>query len=430
MKTRCMAFLFVVLTVGLAPALARGSALNNVAQPVLWSGTVTAGAGPVAEVPECATGCARFDVNVNLPADTWHKPGGVQFAIRWPSRTLGDNLRMFVYRGGALIAKSDGIISTAQSVLVREPANGVFNVYVAHDPDSPNSSIDYEGLAEVEYDPKASPSRLLAPDLEVRPHRNLGFDPGGIFFDAISEAYPTCYQSEVDEEGAKTCLRFDQIFANVGDGPLELRFSVPTGTFPGAVTAVQRRYFSDPNAAPLDDAVGAVEFHEVHGHYHFASFGISRLWSVDASKNKVKVLREHKQTRMFENAVVRNGRKVSFCLADIEIDFWGAKGDGARKYNAPDCLFPSTSEGGNDQFVQGITNGWADVYDWYLPDQYMEVTGVPDGTYLLETTADPDNLLREKDETNNCGGVFLRLSGVATATPSVELLGAATKCAK
>ena len=127
---------------------------------------------------------------------------------------------------------------------------------------------------------------------------------------------------------------------------------------------------------------------------------------------------------------MRNGRKVSFCLADIEIDSWDEKGDGARKYNAPDCLFPSSSDGTTDLFVQGITNGWADVYDWYLPDQYMEVTGVADGTYLLETTADPDNLLREKDETNNCGGLFLRLSGMTTSAPGVELLGAVKKCAK
>lgn len=422
--------MFLAICTAASSTFAAGGSVINAAQPVLWSGTVTADSGPVSEIPECANGCARFDVAVALPADLWHRPGGVQFAVRWTSRTLGDNLKLFVYRDGVLVARSDGIISTAQSVLVREPANGVFNVYVAHDPDSPNSAIDYDGLAEVEFDAKVSPSRLLAPDLEVRAHRNLGFDPGGIFFDEISAAHPTCYQSEVDEEGARTCLRFDQIFANTGDGPLELRFSVPTGTTPAALTAVQRRYFSDPASVPQDDAVGAVEFHAVHGHYHFASFGVSRLWSVDASKNKVKVLREHRQTRMFENAVVRAGRKVSFCLADIEIDRWGEKGDGARKYNAPDCLFPSASDGANDIFVQGITHGWADVYDWYLPDQYMEVSGVADGTYLLETTADPDNLLREKDESNNCGGVFLRLSGMTTNAPAVELLGPANKCAK
>ena len=418
----------VMVTAGAVEA--RGAVLKNAARPITWSSTVTAGSGPVAEVPECSNGCSRFDVTLALPSPAWQKPGGVQIAIRWVSRTLGDNLKLFVYRDGALIAKSDGIISTAQSVLVREPGNGVMTVYVAHDPDSPNASIEYDGLVEVEHDARVAPIRLLTPDLEVRPQRNLGFDPGGVFFDTISPLYPSCYQSEVDEEDAKTCLRFDQIFANVGDGPLELRFAVPSGTTPAAVTAVQRRYSSDPNAAPQDDTVGAVEFHAVHGHYHFSSFGISRLWSVDGSKNKVKVIREHKQTRMFESAVQRSGRKVSFCLADIEIDFWGEKGDAPRKHNAPDCLFPSSSDGTTDTFVQGISNGWADVYDWYLPDQYMEVTGVPDGVYLLDTIADPDNLLREENESNNCGGIYLRLSGMGTATLSAEILGPAPKCAR
>jgi hypothetical protein len=421
----CIAFAIVTIS---SFGEAREVTLKNTAKAVEWSGEVQAGAGPVSEVPECATGCSRFDVAVALPPDTWTKAGGVQVAIRWTSRTLGDNLKLYVYRAGVLIARSDGIISTAQSVLIREPGNGVLNVYVAYDPDSPNSAIPYDGLAEVEYDAKVSPARLLTPDLEVRPQRNLGFDPGGIFFDTISEAYPSCYQSEVDEEGAKTCLRFDQIFANVGDGPLELRFAVPTGTTPAATMAVQRRYSSDPTAAPQDDTVGAVEFHDVHGHYHFSSFGISRLWSVDGAKNKVKVVREHRQTRMFESAVQRTGRKVSFCLADIEIDFWGEKGDAPRKFNAPDCLFPASSDGTTDDFVQGISNGWADVYDWYLPDQYMEVTGVPDGVYLLDTIADPDNLVRETDESNNCGGIFLRLSGMGTATPAAEILEPAPQC--
>ena len=55
----------------------------------------------------------------------------------------------------------------------------------------------------------------------------------------------------------------------------------------------------------------------------------------------------------------------------------------------------------NDYFVQGITGGWADVYDWYLPDQYVEVTNVADGYDILETSVDPDATLLEADETNN-----------------------------
>ena len=64
--------------------------------------------------------------------------------------------------------------------------------------------------------------------------------------------------------------------------------------------------------------------------------------------------------------LVRSGNKVSFCLADTEIDFWGKKGDGPRTYIAPDCLFPAYSDATNDYYFQGITPGWGDIYDYYL----------------------------------------------------------------
>ena len=58
-------------------------------------------------------------------------------------------------------------------------------------------------------------------------------------------------------------------------------------------------------------------------------------------------------------------------MVDVEIDAWAEKGDGPRTYNAPDCLFPTESDEDNDYLVQGITAGWADVYEWYLPDRYI-----------------------------------------------------------
>lgn len=409
--------------------LGAGGTLKNVAQPVLWSGSVTAGGGPTTEVPECQPGCQRFDLQVDLPADVWAgKPGGVQVAIRWAGRTLADNVKLYVYRDGGLVARSDGIISTAQSVLIPSAANGSYQIYTAYDPEGALSdSIAYDGLAEVEYLPKVNPVRPLLPDLTVRPQRNLTFDPGGIFFDEISSAYPSCYQSEVSEENARLCLRFDQIFANPGEGPMELRFAVPSGTTPPTTLASQRIYWSDGAAHYQDRTAGNVEFHGTHGHYHFESFGISSLWAVDAEGNPVGTAPVRQ--RRSHATQVRAGRKVSFCMADIYIDAWAAKGDGPRKHNAPDCLFPASVADGFDQYVQGITNGWADVYDWYLPDQYMEVSGVPDGVYLLQTVVDPDGALVEANESNNCGGVYIRLTNMTSPVPQATILGPARGCA-
>jgi len=110
-------------------------------------------------------------------------------------------------------------------------------------------------------------------------------------------------------------------------------------------------------------------------------------------------------------------------MADIRIDAWGKKGDGPRTYYAPDCLFPFDSDGTTDEFRQGITAGWADVYDWYIPDQYIEVTNVPNGLYRLEFCADPLNEIEEEDETNNCIANVIRLTGMEGLDKKVEVMG-------
>jgi len=252
----------------------------------------------------------------------------------------------------------------------------------------------------------------------------------GIFFDEVSAAFPSCYQSEVDEDGAHLCFRFDQNFANIGEGPVELRFSVPTGATPPLAPVFQRIYWSDDPAHFNDSPAGEVEFHVTHGHYHFKSFGLSRLWSVDTSgkRSGAQPVRQRKTGRTIPVTLVASGRKVSFCLADTRIDFWAEKGDGPRKYNAPDCLFPATSDGTSDTFVQGVNRGWGDTYDYYLPDQYIEVSGVPDGDYILDTLANPDHQLLEVTEANNCISVKVRLQGMTSPTPSAQLLGPGPAC--
>jgi len=68
------------------------------------------------------------------------------------------------------------------------------------------------------------------------------------------------------------------------------------------------------------------------------------------------------------------------------------------------------------------------VPDWYLPDQYIDVAAVPDGDYVLETIADPDGLLLEADETNNCDSIVIRIAGTSTGTPSAVILGPGPRC--
>ena len=102
-----------------------------------------------------------------------------------------------------------------------------------------------------------------------------------------------------------------------------------------------------------------------HGHYHFEEFANYDL--LDTNGN-----------------VVASGHKVGFCLLDDHP--WSATANPQAKYN---CAY------------QGIQSGWADVYQAGLPCQYIDVTGVPAGDYVLRMVVNPDNLLVESDTNNN-----------------------------
>jgi hypothetical protein len=400
-------------------ATPQGDTLKSRTDLVLWTGEVTRDEAPSGEVPECAsTSCDRFDLELSLPNGVWNKQrrGGVEVSLRWFG-TFGDNLRLYVYRDGALVAQSDGIIATAQSVLIPSPDDGLYQVYVAFDQDSPSDQVAYEGLAQVEYGPKPNPRRLLLPDLVSLPQRNATFDtPLDFGFEPPPTPGASCFGSEIDEEGAQTCLRFDQVFANTGEGPLELRFALPQDPASEARSVMQRIYSSDPATGFEDEPAGEWEFHPIHDHFHYTSFGISRLWATTSDG------------RRLGSQPLRTSRKVSFCIVDIELHAWTEAGNGPRSYSFPACVTPAESDGVNDYLIQGISSGWIDVYDWFLPDQYVEVTGVPDGLYVLDTVADPDNSIREADETNNCTSMYVSLAEMGSGTPSAELAGPGPPC--
>jgi hypothetical protein len=382
-----------------------------------WTGSVRNDGPGTPGIPECQTvHCDKVQLKVSLPANTWQRPGGLQVAIRWDIATEGA-LGLFVYRDGQLVAKSTAGVGIAQSVLIPSARNGGYEVYVSYGVTfgaiDPDPVIGYEGLAEVEYAPAVKPLRDLLPDLAAMPQENVTYDnPGSIFGDTAPPGQ-SCFESEIDEQDAVQCLRFDQVLRNRGEGRLELRFQREAGVFQDEYVA-QRVYRSDGTFT--DWAAGQVEFHAVHGHYHFKGFAQSEMWLTDGAGNLV------------DTAPAAVGDKVSFCVSDTDLIDWGKKGDGPLSYPAPDCLEPKQVIGTTEFFSYGMTQGWADRYNWFLPDQMIDTAGLADGTYVLFTTVDPDGKLLESDETNNCGSVVIELTDLATSQPHAQLLGAGPSC--
>jgi L-ascorbate metabolism protein UlaG (beta-lactamase superfamily) len=177
-----------------------------------------------------------------------------------------------------------------------------------------------------------------------------------------------------------TLLRLTNSVWNAGFGPLELWGKVSEN---GDNHAVVQRIF-DQNGEYQERFVGEFLFHPGHNHWHLDSFSLYELWSLQENGNL--------------DSVVATSGKVSYCLRDI------------RRVPHPDQA-PRMGYGTCTYGRQGLSIGWADVYDYYLPGQSIEISGIPDGTYALMSIADPYNLIQESDETNNAIVIYLQIEG-------------------
>jgi hypothetical protein len=102
-----------------------------------------------------------------------------------------------------------------------------------------------------------------------------------------------------------------------------------------------------------------------HGHYHFEQFADYTL--LDTNGN-----------------VVASGHKVGFCLEDVRA--WSPTANPASRYNCNS---------------QGIQAGWSDVYAAGLPCQYIDITGLDPGNYILRMVVNPAGLIAESTTNNN-----------------------------
>jgi len=145
----------------------------------------------------------------------------------------------------------------------------------------------------------------------------------------------------VPTTGTRRLMRFNVLTPNIGDVDLVL---------------------GDPSLNPE-----FFEYSPCHRHYHFSGYAEYALLMNN-----------------MERTLVITGRKQAFCLLD-SLPYT----DDAGRSSGYNCRF------------QGITAGWADLYRKTLDCQWLDVTGVPPGNYLLRVTINPEHRLVESDDTNN-----------------------------
>jgi hypothetical protein len=130
---------------------------------------------------------------------------------------------------------------------------------------------------------------------------------------------------------------------------------------------------------------GCFEYSVSHGHWHFHDFASYEL--LDTASDQV----------------VASNEKVGFCLLDSAYPYPGIPGASRARYY----------DGCARNSVQGESVGHGDIYQWFLPEQWIDVTGVADGQYCLVSTADPANQLIESSDADNGYRQRIQLSGDA-----------------
>ncbi len=189
-------------------------------------------------------------------------------------------------------------------------------------------------------------------------------------------------------------LRFESALANIGDGPVEVRPDQQQTCPDGKRHASQIMYRDvDGNgryAVKVDTQVarrsaGCMVFHPHHNHWHFEA----------ASRYTI-----FRPNRPSDTIVAQ--RKMSFCLRDSKrVPAAYGSFRYAQHYGACSRYSP-----------QGISIGWADVYQSYLAGQAIRLPrSMGNGLYCLRVTVDPKDELVETRNNNNSSLRAFSLSG-------------------
>ena len=224
--------------------------------------------------------------------------------------------------------------------------------------DPRTTSINITGFLE---SPEPNPSNPgagdLLPDLQI-----------------IESSIADGLRADTTTRPGRVLLRFTTEVANAGDGALEVWANEAQGN---TQDVFQRIY--QANGSSRDVEAGGFSYFEPHGHSHFDEFSLFNLREVNPDGSVGEV-------------VASGDSKYSFCLLNIRQPF----------PELTENAIIADGRGGNScGDVQGISVGYSDVYNSNLENQWIDITGVPNGDYWLETIIDPENRLLETNDNNN-----------------------------
>ena len=296
--------------------------------------------------------------------------------------------RVFEPSGEHIATFSPGVDLSSAEWTGFDPAPGVWRLEVEAT-DVTDSAFRIRAKLEAR-EPRLRGRRIVAPNLQVLPPHNASFyttisngsTPGEpVYVDAMGAE--SCHPEEHVEDRAVRCLRFAFGVRNTGQGVMELHHN---GSPPLPQTLYQTVYRSDGSS--FDREAGTAVFHKTHGHFHHdAAIGL-RLYSVaDRKKGGLERLGPR--------------RTKGFAHRNELLREWTE-------------FYPTTQLRGF-----GLLPGWADIYEWDRPGNYIDFGLNGDGLYVIRMWADPVDGILESNERDNLAYTFLKVTG-----STVELIEA------
>lgn len=364
---------------------------------------------PIVDITKCiATGdCLIPDAECNeRNCETTRvtvPPGASRLAVqvRWPtdhSQWLG--IHVLDASGKRVATGVSTVIDHLGAVAIvdkPEPGEFVVEVLALQGKGAYEASVILTNAARVE-----ALVRELLPDLVTLPPTDLRFeDPPyqGVSYLMIlpsdgSRVVTNALGAKgcaLDEaaNGARKCLRFSTGVGNAGDGPLDITLEASEAAG-GRFNQVIRLTDGTTSTAPA----GAAEFHAAHGHWHNAAANRNVVYTYDAATRE-------------RGEAVGEGKKVGICFADVGILDPAFERPDLPAHSGVPCLNPIVES----RWSMGLSVGWYDLYDWVLSDQMVDLAGVPDGSYVLCSTANAEGSLREMDSDNNEACTAFELEG-------------------
>ena len=197
----------------------------------------------------------------------------------------------------------------------------------------------------------------------------------------------------ITTSGGRRLLRFTSIMWNQGAGPFEARANRSATNRPWDVDQI---VYDDAGGFRRIDTKATLRYAgDGHNHWHVRRMMAYHLWGARGT------LRDS---------------KIGFCFFDTTL----VNGSLPRSPSA--ATYRESGCGGSSATSTrtGISVGWGDRYPWNFVYQWIDITGIPGGTYMLRSGVDLHRWFEEASDSNNCSWSRIRFGSSGSTVTVLE----------